>query len=407
MYQDLLPPLTTRALVGDPEFDRFCSGVFSSMARRDQRHKGAAYVAGLLRAQGRKSLQNIASATGLPGVNEQSLHHFVSDSNWSWRTVRQDLARELSVADSADALVVHDATRVSGASSRPTTPGNEHRNRARPQGMSGLWAASSAGSYALTWWRNAEVPASEALRHTNGAPVPHRPERLLIEAYRDMTAGANHPVPLVVDAREMSSSRLLRGIGGSVPALLRVRPGQLAWPTSPAEPVSRRPISVQQLALSNSHLRRVVNGGERGGPGQLTLRLGLQLPERIAEAPAGSAEPLTAELFCLGAPRRMWPQQYWVAWGPRLDLDLQVYLTSLHEQVAREAGTAARSLGVDDYRGRTCSGVHRHATLVGVAQAYWSAHLARTGDGHRGPAGPDLEGSTEIGSLPCRCGQAE
>lgn len=55
-----------------------CQRVFASLARQSQRRAGELYVRGLLAAEGRKSMRNLASQFGRP-ASEQSLHHFVSN----------------------------------------------------------------------------------------------------------------------------------------------------------------------------------------------------------------------------------------------------------------------------------------------------------------------------------------
>lgn len=65
--------------------------LFASMPRRDQRTKGMAYLQGLLEAEGRKSIRNIAALFG-GDATEQSLHHFIVSSTWDWTPVRRALA---------------------------------------------------------------------------------------------------------------------------------------------------------------------------------------------------------------------------------------------------------------------------------------------------------------------------
>jgi hypothetical protein len=45
-----------------------CDSVLASLRRRDQRHKGQLYVRGLLTAQGRKTMRNLATSTREPGT---------------------------------------------------------------------------------------------------------------------------------------------------------------------------------------------------------------------------------------------------------------------------------------------------------------------------------------------------
>lgn len=93
---------------GDEESVVFelCSGLFASMPRSDQRMKAIHYVRGLLGAEGRKSIRNIATLLGGDAA-EQSLHHFISSSTWDWTPVRRALAQHIERVSPPQAYVVH------------------------------------------------------------------------------------------------------------------------------------------------------------------------------------------------------------------------------------------------------------------------------------------------------------
>ena len=54
-------PSTNHQDAQDVVFEQLASTLFQSLPRRDQRRKGAEYLAGLLRTSGRKSVRNIAA----------------------------------------------------------------------------------------------------------------------------------------------------------------------------------------------------------------------------------------------------------------------------------------------------------------------------------------------------------
>ena len=60
--------------------EEFAAEMFASLARRDQRDKGATYVRGLLLDGRRKSMQPMAERLG---VDHQGLQQFVSSSTWA------------------------------------------------------------------------------------------------------------------------------------------------------------------------------------------------------------------------------------------------------------------------------------------------------------------------------------
>jgi hypothetical protein len=80
--------------------------VLASLPRSDQRRIGQQYVAGLLAANGRKSMRGIAAVSGGGEPLEQRLHHFISNSTWAWQPVRRRLAWFAERSLSPTALVV-------------------------------------------------------------------------------------------------------------------------------------------------------------------------------------------------------------------------------------------------------------------------------------------------------------
>src|SRR5699024_103823 len=133
--------------IGDPMFEDYCDFIFRSIPRRDQRRKGAAYLAGVLRADGRRSLRNIAQSSGAQ-VNEQSLHHFVSQSTWGWRSGRSTTARFLAAAERSDALVV----RAPGSTGEDDSLSGVART-GTGRDVAGLWGASPDVTVPLSWWQ--------------------------------------------------------------------------------------------------------------------------------------------------------------------------------------------------------------------------------------------------------------
>lgn len=91
-----LETLSSR-FVPDLVVAELCAELFASLPRSDQRRKGEVYLRGLLKAEGRKSIRNIAAHVG-DRAAEQSLHHFVVSSTWDWGPVRAALARYLERA---------------------------------------------------------------------------------------------------------------------------------------------------------------------------------------------------------------------------------------------------------------------------------------------------------------------
>ncbi|RBL80559.1 transposase, partial [Streptomyces cavourensis] len=127
--------------------------LFASMPRRDQRTKGMAYLQGLLEAEGRKSIRNIAALFG-GDATEQSLHHFIVSSTWDWTPVRRALAQYVERVTQPQAYVVRPLIiRRAGE----TSVGVERRfvpalgQVVNAQQAVGVWAAAPDWSSPLNW----------------------------------------------------------------------------------------------------------------------------------------------------------------------------------------------------------------------------------------------------------------
>src|SRR3954466_4106106 len=83
----------------------FVQDVFASLARKDQRGKGALYLQGLMLEGRRKSMQPMG---GRLGTDYQQLQQFVSSSPWPVEPVRRVLARKALELIEPEAWVIDD-----------------------------------------------------------------------------------------------------------------------------------------------------------------------------------------------------------------------------------------------------------------------------------------------------------
>ena len=186
-------PSTNYQDIRDTVFDQLASTLFQSLPRRDQRRKGAEYLCGLLQTAGRKSVRNIA-ATSASSATEQSLHHFISDSTWDWRPMRQALARYVVSSIAVQAWVLRPMTIVKtgchsvGVSRRFCADVGQSRN---VQQSVGLWAVGQDVSSPINWrlhltsaWlqdnhrrRSVEIPDEERLESLGECAAPDLPRR--------------------------------------------------------------------------------------------------------------------------------------------------------------------------------------------------------------------------------------
>lgn len=83
-----------------PQFDQiadFSADVFSPLPRADQRRWAEIYLRGLLVAEGKKSIRQIANAVSICRA-DQSLQQFINQSPWDWEPVRALTARNVDTA---------------------------------------------------------------------------------------------------------------------------------------------------------------------------------------------------------------------------------------------------------------------------------------------------------------------
>lgn len=123
-------------------YAELCAALFSGFPRRDQRLKAEQYLHGLLTAQGRKSIRNIAAQIGGPAA-EQSLHHFVSSSTWDWQPMRAALAHFLERNSCPQAWVVRRCRSRRPASTRWAWTGASTRSAVRSSTASRRSASGS------------------------------------------------------------------------------------------------------------------------------------------------------------------------------------------------------------------------------------------------------------------------
>jgi SRSO17 transposase len=372
--------------------DELCSVLVSPLRRSDQRRKGAAYVDGLLRARGRKSIRNIASAVGGP-ADEQSLHHFIASSPWEWAPVRRALAEHLTRIAPPRAwvlrpMVIPKAGENSVGVDRRFVPSAGQILNA--QHAAGVWAAAPGLSYPVNWRLHLPEAWLEDPSRRDRAAIPadrdpETAEDCAAESYLEAVPGWTVPDrPVLADARDGNPVRLLtRLASGGTRVMLRIGASTPLLPITAARPGARpapartAPVSVataQRIAETAALLRRPVRR-EDG-----TVRMAATVPVRIP-ALRGTG-PLT--LLAVGTPGGGWPEELWLTTMNDVQPFELVRLAELVERVEADyAGTALR-VGIRDFAGRSFAGWHRHTTLASAAHAILA--LTRPAEPAAGPA---------------------
>jgi hypothetical protein len=322
---------STFARPHDEVVGELCARVFRSLPRSDQRSRGQQYVRGLLHAQGRKSVRNIAAAVGQP-ESEQNLHHFVASSTWTWQPVRRALAQTLLPVVRPKAWVVRPAVirkvgeHTVGVSRRFVPDLGQVINA---QQAVGVWAAAEAVSAPIDW--QLHLPGSGLL----GDCAVELAGRIRSEL----------PVrPVVLDARDSDLDRLLPGLRATgCPFLVRIF-GRHRWRSLDVALAGRGELSGHQLMAALRDQRRPVYG------------------VLLASTPLAGGLTLVAT----GRPGEEWPGEWWLT-----DLDASpaelVRLTTLLGRVGTDLAGISDRVGIRDFAGRSYGGWHRHTTLASVA----------------------------------------
>lgn len=362
-----------------------CSVLFASLPRRDQRRRGVEYVRGLLAAEGRKSIRNMAALTG-GATTEQGLHHFISSSTWDWAEVRGQLARYLARVALPSAWVVRPmiipkAGEHSVGVDRRYFPAFGQVLNA--QQAFGVWAASDRMSSPVNWRLHLSGAWLDDGQRRIRASIPESlsPEETLgecaIEVCRELVAEPGLPrLPVVLDAREadaVTTVRQLRAAG--LPFLIRVSGTQpLIAAGAPAQ-ARRSELPAHQIMGAAKELRRQAAWTDHGPAAMMrtslvaALRVGL--PSRASRFGAPEQVGDGRGLLLLGEWRDSgrWPSGLWLTDLTDAPPGALLRLSKLIGRVDRDCAEIADQVGVRDYAGRSFGGWHRHLTLASAAHA--------------------------------------
>ncbi|MGP3927758.1 IS701 family transposase [Streptomyces sp. 8N616] len=401
---DLRPPgrEPEGARAANCRVDDVPSVLFDSFRRSDQRGKAGQYLTGLLRAEGRKSMRNIAALFG-GQATEQSLHHFISSSTWDWRPVRRALARHLDQAMAPQAWVVQSVPipktgRHSVGVDRIFVP--ELGQTVNGQQAYGVWLAGAETSVPVSWrlflppsWVN-----DPARRHKAEIPATareERPDACAAAAVLDSVGGWQlRRRPVLMDARLHDVGGVVRRfLDARVPLVTRIGGTSSLVVADPAMPgYGRGALPAQRILESVPGLRRPVEWADPAvGPARRTtlvaavrvilpdIRAGGAVDAGPPTRPAGGGQ---RSLLLLGEWRsRTAPAQLWLTDMTSAPASSLLVLTKLAGRVSRDFAEHGDPVGLRDFEGRSFRGWHRHMTLASAAHAVSVL-------GARGPGGP-------------------
>ncbi|MFF3322712.1 IS701 family transposase [Streptomyces sp. NPDC002889] len=364
-------PGSTRAVTRED----FLAALFSSLSRRDQRERGEQYVRGLLVAQGRKSVRNIAASLGIP-EEEQRLHHFIAVSTWDWEPVRAALADFLERTSPPQAWVIQSMLIPKvGEHTVGVDRWFDQRYGQTVVGQRayGAWYASDRLSVPVNWklflpsrWaydrdlRNrAEIPDKVA-----GQPLEECAATVVLDA---AAAWNTRPRPVLMDLRDSNGWRAMsRFASAGFPVLARIDRGARLVVEDPLLPgAGGAAMPAARILDAVKALRHPVEWADPSGAPSIRASLVASVRVRTPESSPGARRTL----LLLGewhTPDRA-PAQVWITDLTKVPSSSLLRLTKLTRRVARDFSRGGDEVGLRDFVGRSFRGWHRHMTLASAA----------------------------------------
>ncbi|MFD8080441.1 IS701 family transposase [Kitasatospora sp. NPDC059722] len=359
--------------------------LFASLPRRDQRHKGEQYLRGLLAAQGRRSIRNIAACLGDPAL-DQSLHHFICSSTWDWMPMREALADWLEPNVRPQAWVVRQLSiPKSGRHSVGVGRGFDHHldQEFHGQRAFGLWAASERASAPVNW----RLLCADRPTADGGGPSPSaQPQRIGEPRYGETTDDCATAValdfarlhdaarrPVVLDVPVEDPAGVIRRFDrAGVRALVRVAGTErlsVEDPTLPGHGLGA--LEARRILDSAGGLRRLVGWPDPTAPSGVRRASAAAVRVGLPGADPGLPGGRDSGLVLVGEwddPRRR-PTGLWLGNLAGAPASTLLRLTKLADRVGRDLAGFGDRAGLRDFEGRSLRGWHCHSTLASAAHA--------------------------------------
>ena len=374
-----------------------------------------AYVAGLIGAGDRKSVQPMAARDGDVGYDQ--LHHFIANGMWDAAPLEKALLVEADkMVGGADAWLIVDDTALPKKGA--------HSVGVAPQYASSLGKTANCQSLVSLTLASREVPVMVGLRlflpeSWTGDParmaqarVPEdrraalsKPEIAIEEIDRVIASGTRFGCVLA-DAgygssgpfrQALSARGLLWAVGLSRRQNVYPADVALAFPVAKAGKPRKYHIPEQaavsaEAALADATWRRV--SWRRGTKGQLTC-LFAACRIRVADGHKHRMRDNRMqrmpgeEVWLVGERRSTGEQKYYVSNLPA-DASLKTLAATIkarwvceqaHQQLKEE-------LGLDHFEGRSWSGLHRHALMTMIAYAFLQSRRLKAAGRKKKSRGP-------------------
>ncbi|MER5870478.1 transposase [Streptomyces sp. NPDC002044] len=392
MVRAVLPEESTKEI--SELIDVLIPLLFESLPRRDQRNWARAYLNGLVRTAGRKTVRNIAGAGSGSGSGvgigagagsvEQSLQQFISKSPWDWTPVRRALARHLEQTTGPPSAWVVRPMVVEKAGDRSVGVGRQFvpqlGRTANCQQAGGIWLASGGASFPVEWALTLPGPWTSELPRRRQAGIPDTarsltPAQDAVHAVQRMAATwqlQRRPVVMEVAGGDLPQSAEAFALQG-IPFVFKVD-GSLPVSSGAAgrHTPGPRTVPARELLDSPRSRRSVVEWTPYGrAEGAVTLLAAAAAPVLASPGEDRAAPVQATPLLLFGA----WteadplPSEFWVTNMGDLPLARLFLLARLADRVSLDFARTCEPAGIRDFEGRSFRGWHHHATLASVAHA--------------------------------------
>src|SRR3974390_2438347 len=379
------------------ELGRWLKPFLDRLGHKARRQMCPLYVAGLIGAGDRKSVEPMAG--GFAPGDYDAMNPFVSAGVWDAAPLETELLIQADrLVGGGDAVLVIDDTAVPKK--------GQHSVGVAPQYASALGKTANCQTLVSLTLARGEVPVMVALRlflpenWTNdrrwleraGVPVKYRtartkPEIALAEIDRIIAAGvrfgcvlADAGYGLSAPFRQGLTARKLAWAVG-IPRHLKVYPAgvQLIWPIAArGRPRKRHIPDILSIAaedmLANAKWQNV--SWRTGTKGKLKSRFAA-VRVRIADGPPqrirdkGQQHLPGDEAWLIGEYRMSGEKKYYLANLPA-GMDLRTLAATIKARWVREQAhqQLKEELGLDHFEGRSWQGLHRHALMQMIAYAF-------------------------------------
>ncbi len=380
------------------DFKDFCSDVFATLGRTDQRRAAETYLYGLLNCPGRKSIRRLVATA--PGRSEQSLQQFINQSPWDPEPIRQRLMTHLVREVRPTAWVIEEVHFPKHGHYSAAVERQYIRSLGRVcNSQLAITVTLTAGKHTVpvnwrlivpdSWGRDRERRA-RARMPDHELPRPYW--QYQIEVLDDMALEWGMPsAPVLVDTTHrgnvdafLCALNLRRqpyvaevspnlGVCYEPPTTRGTRGGPTpAYGSNPAASAWRG--TVGDLVCKTGNFARETVEWRNDDHSVLRSQF-LQIPVR-GPMPEGGAVRLGGQpssprlLICewpLGKPR---PRGFWVTNMVDRPLSELVELAKMRQLAGPRIEEFAGRYGLRDYEGRTFAGWHHHVTLATAAYTY-------------------------------------